>query len=160
MTLYCDPSARAFGWILMDEGKIRNYGVENFTEGLSGPFAFKCRAVTEKIYTLFDGFPVIDEIVTEVPVGSQSSAAAWYLASIQASIQMYAISHNVEYIPCKENEIKKAMHGKAKKVDKSLTIQFVIDNYPEFSYIIENQPKYKQEALADTLAVFHYSKQL
>jgi hypothetical protein len=143
----------------MNEGKIIKYGVEKFTEGLKGPFALKCRYVTLDIYTLFEMMDGFQEVVTEVPVGSQSSAAAWYLSAIQASIQMYAYSNKIKYTPCKENEIKKAMHGKAKKVDKSLTIKFVIDNYPEFSYIMENQPKYKQEALADTLAVFHYSQQ-
>ena len=163
MTLYCDPSARYFGWIVMDDvdDTIRYYGIEDFLGETKGTLAHKSRVITENMTKFLQNpsFTWIKNLVVEVPVGSQSVNVAWYLSAIQSILIVFARLRGINYVPCEQGAIKKVVHGRHNKVSKKETIQFVLDNYPNYSYIWQNLTKPEREALADTIAVFHYHKQ-
>lgn len=165
MTLYMDPSARACGIVIMtDQETIDSaYVFDLKGKDTKGTMPEVSRVITETLrgvlWVLCDpNEKDVRKIVVEWPVGSQSARAAWYLSAVQSTIMTYALENNIEYVGIKENDIKKLVHGRAKKVDKSATIQFVIDNYPKFSYILQGT-KPTKEALADTIAVYHAHKQ-
>jgi len=157
MTLYADPSARACGLMVFDGDQPKVAEVFDLISKDKGTMPEICRIITERLTLLLMLYVKaygIDKIVVEWPVGSQSARASWYLSAVQSTFMAFALTHGVEYIGIKENDIKKLMHGRAKKVDKAETIKFVIDNFPQFSYIAVGTKK-NQEALADTFAVYY-----
>jgi Holliday junction resolvasome RuvABC endonuclease subunit len=158
MTLYMDPSARACGFIVMsDDRQIRLALVMDLIGDVKGTMPEVCREITLGTHQVLDSCYLafsVEKVVVELPVGSQDARSSWYLATVQAAIRMFALCHNLEYVGIKENEVKKIVHGRAKKIDKSETIQFVIDKLPKFSYILTGNKKIR-EALADTLAVYY-----
>jgi Holliday junction resolvasome RuvABC endonuclease subunit len=161
VTLYCDPSARAFGWFLFDGNQPVASGCWNLLEGISKQYssATKSRHITinlaDNLYCLIEEYS-FDKLVTELPTGSQSSNVAWYLSAIQSTLLTWCQIRKIKYTGLSESEIKKAMHGRCKNVKKDDTIKFVLDNYPQFSYIIQDRnTKPEKEALADAIAVYH-----
>lgn len=165
MKLYCDPSARAFGYVLMDGNIPIQANCLDFLEGHKGTFATKSRIITQSLTKYLMTLNVrcgnmITHLVTEVPTGSQSVNVAWYLSAIQSTLLCYCTVKGITYIPVSESSAKKTMHGRTKKVKKEETIKFILDNYPEFSYLIESKKKAEREAISDALAIYHYHRSL
>jgi Holliday junction resolvasome RuvABC endonuclease subunit len=158
MILYCDPSARAFGMVIIDNHTIRSVSVYDFIQGNKGTMPEISRLITSGLLLALKinhEETRFTKIVTELPVGSQNARAAWYLSAVQSTLFSFARLSGIEILGHKENEIKKIVHGRVKKVDKKDTIKFVFDKLPEFAYILPGNNQVTQQALADTLAVYY-----
>jgi hypothetical protein len=175
MRLFCDPSARAFGWILFDEDEIVDYGVFDALGSFKGTEAKSALEITRNIKKEFDKYITprilwLQTICPELPIGSQSSRAAWYLSAVQSAVWMYAKENEVEFIGIPQNIAKFNVHGHNGKTPKDATIKFVVDYLPKYSYILDTkvkkestssvQPKKAKEALADTLAIYYTLQKL
>jgi Holliday junction resolvasome RuvABC endonuclease subunit len=163
MTIYMDPSARACGMITFNENEeIVSTCVYDFIKGFKGTMPETSRLIASGMLIMLNDEckdHKIDKIVVELPVGSQNARAAWYLATVQTTIQCFSLLSGINYTGIKENQVKKVVHGRSKKVDKKDTIKFVFDKLPEFSYILRGN-QVTQQALADTLAVWYAHKEL
>lgn len=161
MTLYCDPSARGFGYFYHDNVSSYKAGCVDFLEHIPKEYssAKTSRELTfdllDLLYQLYDEIP-FHSIVTEVPTGSQSSNVAWYLSAIQSTLISFCICKDIDYIPISQSQAKKKMHGRATNVKKNDTVKFVLDFYPQFSYLIDSQTTaVERQAISDAIAIYH-----
>lgn len=159
--LYCDPSARAFGAVLMEDEELVGGWCIDFIGKSDGSAADICRVITKGLsdwLAVIDKNHKLDMIVSELPIGSQSLKVAWYLSAVQSTIIAFARSRDITNVGYKQGVVKKIVHGRHNKVTKKDTINFVFDKLPKFSYILRGNQDV-QSAIADALAVYYCHKE-
>ena len=154
--LTCDPSFTAWGWAV-----IQNHSVIDFGCIKTAPEAKKrkiregddrVRRISDLVNELLG---VIDKhniafMVSELPHGSQNARAAIMVGAVGAILQTISICENIPIEWYSENDAKKALLGRisASKAEVIAEVQNV------FGVRIVG-PKYLQEAVADSLAVYN-----
>lgn len=96
----------------------------------------------------------VNYILGELPHGSQSAVAAKMIGVVTAIIQSFADLHNLGIEWYSEADVKKCLSGR-RNLSKQETINLIRNHYDvQWTGI-----KYKDEAVADALAIFHAAKQ-
>lgn len=157
--LACDPSMTAFGWVVLDYSRdILESGCIKTESGHKKLRIRKgddtIRRITEVNTVLIDVIQRhhISYIVSELPHGSQSAAAAEMLGIVKGIIQAIADCHKLGIEWYSEGDSKKALFGDGKKtVSKDETIKAINKIYN----VVWPGAKYRNEAVADALAVHH-----
>lgn len=163
MILYCDPSAAAFGYAIMDGDRYVSGGMRKLTPEGKDSLARKCLAISMNCLTMLDELTrthAIGAVVTELPHGSQSAVAAWYLSTVNSTLYVYCMLKGIPITHISESDAKKTLHGRSRGVEKQETVDRLIDIYPSFSYIPANvRTKVELYAIADSLAIYHHHKE-
>lgn len=157
--LACDPSMTAFGFVVLDyRRKILDRGCIK-TESEHKKMRIRkgddtIRRITEINTVLIDLIKHhgITYIVSELPHGSQSAAAAEMLGIVKGLIQAIADCFEIGIEWYSEGDSKKALFGDGKKtVSKADTIKVINKIYK----VDWPGAKFRNEAVADALAVHH-----
>ena len=159
--LSCDPSLTAWGWIVLDtEGNVIDQGCIktapsskklNIRKGDD-----RCRRVCEinQILLRIIKKHNVAFILSEQPHGSQSAVAAVMIGICLGIVQTLADALDIGVEWFSEGDCKKCLLGK-RSAGKDETIQAIKKLYPGVPF---TGTKYIDEAVADTMAVYHYGK--
>lgn len=154
-----DPSMAAFGWVLLDYHRnILNCGCIK-TQSEHKKLRIRkgddtIRRISEINSVLIDLIKsnCVSYIVSELPHGSQSAAAAEMLGIVKGIIQTIADCFEIGIEWYSEGDSKKALFGDGKKtVSKTDTIKAINKIYK----VEWPKVKFRREAVADALAVHH-----
>jgi Holliday junction resolvasome RuvABC endonuclease subunit len=152
-----DPSMTAWGWAVMSyQGEVIKTGcIKTETEGKKRRIRKSdetCQRISE-INNILLG--VIKEnnvnyILTESPHGSQNASAAVMIGAVAAIMQTISDCFGIGIEFYSEQDSKKCLLGK-----KSATKQETIDAIAKIYDVPWAKTKYKDEAVADAIAVYH-----
>lgn len=159
--LACDPSLTAWGWVIIDfHGDILDHGCIK-TEPSNKKLRIRkgddrCRRINEITAVLIDLINRynVQLILSEQPHGSQSAVAAVMIGICLGIAQTLADCMNIAIEWYSEGESKKRLLGK-RSGTKGETIAAISRHYPDLEW---TGTKYKDEAIADAMAVYHYAK--
>lgn len=159
-----DPSMTAWGWAVIelskDSEEILEYGCIK-TEPTpkkkrirkSDDRIRRLNEITKELIRIHKKYD-IDWILSEAPHGSQSAVAAIMIGATTGLLCSFALSWEIPIEWYSEGDSKKFLTGK-RSVSKSDMIDIIKGHYG--SGWIE-KVKYKDEAVADALAVFHIGR--
>jgi len=153
-----DPSMTAWGWAVLD---TENNVIESDCIKTS-PEHKKLRIrkgddtvrrindITQELLTVLEKYP-IRLILSELPHGSQNASAAVMIGVVAGIMQTFSVSFNIPIEWFSEQDAKKTILKK-----KAATKQEMIDAIDKKYDMIWTGIKYKDEAIADSLAI-HYT---
>lgn len=155
-----DPSMTAWGWVVISlDGTVVDMGcIKTAPENKKK----RIRKSDDRLRRIDEIYTALLEITTkyhiklilsEAPHGSQNASAAVMIGMVAAVIQAFdsILNYPVEWYS--EEEAKKAVLGK-----RSASKQEMIDAIQNLYDIKLPGVKYKDEAIADAVAVFHAAK--
>lgn len=154
--LACDPSFTAFGWSVIIDKKVVDCGC---IKTASADKKLRIRKGDDRIQrmstittVLFDVIKKysIQFIVSEQPHGSQSAIAANLLGMVTGLIHSMAFFSNIGIEWYNEADCKKAILFKNTAVKSEM-----IDAVKKIYDVKWKNVKYHDEAVADSIAVFH-----
>lgn len=157
--LACDPSMTAFGWVVVDfqrnileSGCIKTASEHKKLRIRKGDDTIRrITEMTEDLLNVIDNHHV-SYIVSELPHGSQSAAAADMLGIVKGIVQTISVCRKIGIEWYSEGDSKKALFGNGKKtVSKTDTIKAINKIYK----VTWPGAKFRNEAVADALAVHH-----
>ena len=158
--LSLDPSLTAFGYVVLQGNTIINQGCIKTETGHKKLRIRKgddrMRRVSEINQKLKEVIELhnIKYIVSELPHGSQSAVAAIALGLVSGAVQSMADFLDIGLEWYSEGDAKKAILGK-----NSASKSEIIERINELYDVEWFKAKYKNEAVADSLAVYHAAKQ-
>lgn len=152
-----DPSMTAWGWAIMSyQGEVLLRGcIKTETEGKKRRIRKSdetCRRISEINNTLLSIIKEnnVNYILTESPHGSQNASAAVMIGAVAAIMQTISDCLGIGIEFYSEQDSKKCLLGK-----KSATKQETIDAIDKLYVVPWFGTKYKDEAVADAIAVYH-----
>ena len=155
-----DPSFTAWGWAVVD-----NYGIVENTGCIKTEPESKKRRIRKGDDTIrriseinFELLKLIREnniscILSELPHGSQNASAAVMVGAVAAIVQTISDVFGIPVEWYSEQDAKKHMLGK-----KSATKQEMIDAVSKWYKVGWKGIKYKDEAVADAMAIYHVAR--
>ncbi len=155
-----DPSMTAWGYAVIEQGRVIVSGCIKTEPDYKKKRIRKSddltRRVSEIVHCLED---IIDEhgvnyIISELPHGSQNAQAAVMIGVVVGIVQTFADLYNYPIEWYSEMDAKKALLGK-KSATKAETINKIIQVYNW----TPTGTKYRDEAVADALAVYYVATQ-
>jgi len=152
-----DPSLTAWGWVVLDlndniydVGCIKTKPEHTKRRIRKGDdFIRRMHDIDQVLLDLVDKYKVT-YLLSELPHGSQSAVAAVMIGAVAAAMQMLADSRNIGIEWYSEGDAKKAVLGKI-----SCTKQEMIDAVADLYDVPWTGIKYKDEAMADAMAIYH-----
>jgi Holliday junction resolvasome RuvABC endonuclease subunit len=158
--LTCDPSLTAFGFAIVEaSGTVLETGCVK-TEPLHKKLRTRvgddrCRRISEINSQLLTAIRKhnVHYIVSELPHGSQSSTAAIMIGITVGMLQTMADTLNIGIEWYSEGDAKKALLNK-----NSAGKQETVDAIKQLYSVEWDNVKYKDEAVADALAVFNVAR--
>lgn len=152
-----DPSMTAWGWAVVSyQGEIIETGcIKTETEGKKRRIrkSDETSQRISEINTVLLGLIKkhnVNFILSEAPHGSQNASAAVMIGAVAAIVQTIADCFNLAVEFYSEQDSKKCLLGK-----KSATKQETIDAIADLYDVPWTGVKYKDEAVADAIAVYH-----
>lgn len=152
----CDPSITAFGFAIINEGKIIHTGciktVPDDKKSKIRKGDSTVRRIAEINSVLLDAIKKynVKYIVTEQPHGSQSASAAVMIGIVTGMLKTMADCLDLGIEWYSEGDSKKHLLGKRNAI-KTETIDAIKKIYKVEWFNVG----YKDEAVADALAVYH-----
>jgi len=155
-----DPSFRAWGYAVLDtEGQIFEAGCIK-TEPEQKKRRIRkgddtVRRISEINKTLLEIIRRynVNYILSELPHGSQNASAAAMIGGVTAVMQTLSDSLGIAIEWYSEADAKKCLSGQ-----RSMTKQATIDCINEYYRVPWTGKKYKDEAIADALAIYDVAK--
>ena len=155
-----DPSITAWGWavirnnVVLETGCIKTSSEQKARRIRKGDDTV--RRVSEINFHLIQKIKGhgINYIVSELPHGSQSASAAVMIGICTGIMQTLADAFDVGIEWYSEADSKKAVLGR-----RSVSKQEMIDTIQTLYDVPFTGIKYKDEAVADAMAVYHVAKQ-
>lgn len=154
--LAIDPSLTAFGYSIICNDKVLTCGciktvpsTKKLRIRKSDDRMNRISDINQTLIAIIKEYP-INFIVAELPHGSQNANAAISLGLVSGSIQGMSDFLNIGLEWYSEGDCKKALLGKH-TATKEETIIAISRKYK----IAWPSTKYKQEAIADSIAVYH-----
>ena len=152
-----DPSMTGWGWAVLNyQGKIIKTGcIKTKTEGKkrrirnSDETAQRISEINNILLNVIKHYNV-NYILTESPHGSQNANAAVMIGIVAAIVQTISDCLNIGVEWYSEGDSKKCLLGKI-----SATKQETIDAIKELYDVPWDNVKYRDEAVADALAIHH-----
>jgi len=155
-----DPSARGFGWSIIQGTKVLVCGCIK-TEPKNKKLRIRkgdddIRRISEINFELRE---IIDEhkikfIVSELPHGSQNAAAAKLLAMVSSQVQTIADILRIGIEWYSEADAKRIVLRK-----QTATKQEMINAIDKLYTVPWKGIKYKDEAIADSIAIYHVARE-
>jgi len=152
-----DPSMTAWGWAVVNtdeeiisSGCIKTrpeYKKKRIRKG--DDTVRRVSEIVQELLKIFRKYE-IRLIVSELPHGSQNAQAAIMIGVVTGIMQTLSTTHNIPIEWFSEQDAKKSIFSK-KSVTKKETIKAIDGMYD----VIWTGTKYKDEAIADALAVYH-----
>jgi Holliday junction resolvasome RuvABC endonuclease subunit len=157
-----DPSITAWGWVILRaDGKIIEAGAIKTTPSNKKLQTRKgddrVRRVTElnvELIRLIKKYNVC-LLISELPHGSQSAVAAVMIGMVSGVMQTIGDCLNIPVEWYSEGDAKKAISGK-RSVEKDEMVEIVKGIY---THVPWKETKWQDQAIADSLAVYHVAKQ-
>lgn len=158
--LALDPSLTAFGWSVIKSGQVIDFGCIK-TEP-SGP-KLRIRKGDDRMRRVSEIAEILKAvilkhnivlIVSEQPHGSQSAVAATSLGLVSGLIQGMAVFTDIALEWYNEADCKKTVLGKASATKSEMIDKITLLYSPKLGKV-----KYINEAVCDSIAVFHTAKQ-
>lgn len=153
--LACDPSIREFGYAVIIDDEIMDYGC---IKTKSGEFDSKIRDrirrlmkiafVLDKMIHDWD----IDTVVTEQVGGSQSASGVWSLAGSTAVVSTICSIYQLENYWYNKWDVNEAIFGRKKNVSKEDMVTIIRDRCPQID--LTEDFKYVREAVSDSLSIY------
>lgn len=156
-----DPSVTAWGWAvvqlaggrsrILDTGCIKTkpeYKKKRIRKSDDTVRRFK--EISDKLVELHKKHD-LDWVLSEAPHGSQSASAAIMIGGVAGVLAMYSSAHDLPIEWYSEGDCKKHLCGE-RSLSKQATVDMIVDIYGD-SWL--RGIKYKDQAVADALAVFH-----
>lgn len=159
IVLALDPSLREFGWVLVNtvgNNVLRGGCIQ--TGKLSGKVGESDTSRLMSIATQLSEIceeSMVDEIWSEVAIGSKSSNAAKALQLCKGMIIGVAAARNLKLQFCTPQQSKKALTGNP-AAEKEEVCAAVKKKLGVSAEAILKGPKYERFAIADSLAAFLY----
>lgn len=159
-----DPSITAWGWAVIEfvNGKPEIIGtgcIKTSNEATkrrirkSDDRVRRFEEVAQELQNIQDMYD-LDWVVSELPHGSQSASAAVMIGATAGILSTFAVCYSLPMEWYSEGDAKKHLLNK-RSATKKETINCIIEHYGDDWY---RDIKYKDEAVADSLAVFHVAK--
>ena len=161
--LTCDPSLTAFGWaIIAANSHVRKVIVSGCIK--TAPVSKKLRIrkgddrmrrvseITSELLRIIDTYNV-QHIVSELPHGSQSAVAAIALGLVNGLLQAVADAKEITIEWYSEQDAKRTVLNKS-----SCTKAEMIDAINSLFIVQWTGTKYRDEAVADALAIYYTAK--
>lgn len=159
-----DPSITAWGWavvefvngnpVILDSGCIKTSSeAKKKRIRKSDDRVRRFEEVALELQRIHDRFD-IDWVVSELPHGSQSASAAVMIGATAGILSTFATCYSLPIEWYSEGDSKKHLLNK-RSASKEETINCIIKEYGD-SWV--NDVKYKDEAVADALSIFHIAK--
>lgn len=155
--LTCDPSMTAWGWAVIHyNGEILYTGcIKTETEGKKRRIRKSdetCQRISEINHILIGLIREhnVNLILSESPHGSQNASAAVMIGAVAAIVQTISDCLGIAVEFYSEQDSKKCLLNK-----KSATKQETIDAITLLYQVPWANVKYKDEAVADAIAVYH-----
>lgn len=160
MILCCDPSIRGYGYVTLDEsfnilesGAIRTVKMSKKLRIREGDDRVRrIGEINDILIGIIKSYP-IDFICAELPHGSQSAVSAMSLGLVTALTHTLAQAYNIPIEWYSEGDAKKALIGK-----RTATKNEVIEAVDRLYQVPWTNTGYKNEAIADSLAIFNVAK--
>ncbi len=154
-----DPSITAWGWAVIHNGKVKAAGCISTSSEQKARRIRKGDDTVRRVSEINQALLAIirkwdvNYIVSELPHGSQSASAAVMIGICTGIMQTIADSMNMGIEWYSEADAKKAVAGK-RSVSKTEMIETVKSMYD----ILWDRAKFRNEAIADAMAVYHVAK--
>lgn len=159
-----DPSITAWGWAVVEfingqpsilaSGCIKtapDYKKKRIRK--SDDRVRRFEDIARELQRIYDKYN-IDWVLSELPHGSQNASAAVMIGAVAGLISCYAVINELPIEWYSEGDAKKHLLNK-RSASKNETIDCIIKHYGKGWF---QDIKYKDEAVADALAVFHIAK--
>ncbi len=155
-----DPSFTAWGYAVLDEqGNVHETGcIKTVPEQKkrrirkSDDTVRRIQEINKTLILLIDKYN-IDYILSEAPHGSQNASAAVMIGVVTGIVQTLADCFEIPIDWYSENDAKKHLLGKI-----SATKTEIIKNIGNLYNITWTGIKYKDEAVADAMAIFNVAR--
>lgn len=152
-----DPSMTAWGWAVLntDNEVIKAGCIKTQPEykklriRKGDDTVRRVSDITKELLKVFDMYP-IKLILSELPHGSQNAQAAVMIGVVTGIMQALSTSLNIPIEWFSEQDAKKTLTGR-----KSVTKREIINAIDKIYSIRWKGIKYKDEAIADSLAIHH-----
>lgn len=156
-----DPSLAAWGWAVVDfGGRVIDSGIIK-TESQAKKLRIRkgddrIRRVSEIVQALLELINIYDVrmILSELPHGSQNAQAAMMVGMVGGVVQAMADCLGIPVEWYSEGDAKKALVG-----SRSATKEKIKNKVAKLYNITWTGPKYRDEAVADALAVYNVARQ-
>ena len=154
-----DPSLTAWGWVVIKNGNIVDFGCIKTEPETKKKRIRKSddrlRRISEINKVLLDLIEKhgINYILSEAPHGSQNASSAIMIGISLGVIQTVSDCLQISVESYSEDDCKKLIFGR-KSVAKSEMVAMMFGKY----HITDKMSKYKAEAIADAIAVWHTAK--
>jgi len=154
--LACDPSFTAWGWVVLQNHTVIDSGcIKTSPEAKKRRIRQgddRVRRTSEIIVSLMEiiGEHKISFIVSELPHGSQNAKAAIMMGVVVGILQAISELWDIPIEWYSENDAKKALLGRISS-SKAQVIEAINQAF-ETTLV---GPKYVQEAVADSLAIYN-----
>ena len=156
-----DPSLTAWGWAVLSlEGEVIAVGcIKTQSEAKARRIRKgddRVRRISElnvELLVLIHDYNV-QYILSELPHGSQTASAAVMIGITAGIMQTIADCHNIGVEWYSEGDAKKCLLGR-----KAATKQDVIDAVKQKYKVPWTGIKYKDEAIADAMAIYHVARE-
>ena len=156
-----DPSFRGWGWVIMQGDRVLDAGCIK-TEAKDKKLRIRkgdddVRRAHEIVDILLSAIETyrVSFIVTELPHGSQVAAGAKVIGVVIGMLVATSKTLNIPVEWYGEGDAKKALLGKT-----SATKQEVINAITEKYNVPWSGVKYKDEAIADAMAIYHVASEI
>lgn len=159
-----DPSVTAWGWAvvqlaggrsrILDSGCIKTESEHKKRRIRKSDDTTRRLDIISKVLVEVNEKHGIDWVLSEAPHGSQSSSAAMMIGAVAGIASMYSTALGLPIEWYSEGDCKKHLSGK-RSLTKEDTINLIAEIYGEKW---KTGIKYKDEAVADALAVFHVGR--
>lgn len=160
-----DPSITAWGWavIHMEKGRLRILDtgcIKTESEATkrrirkSDDLTRRLEEISKELVRIHEKHG-IDWILSEAPHGSQSAVAAKMIGAVAGILSSFATVLELPVEWYSEHDAKKHLLGKRSATKKEI-INAIVDIYGDQWRL---DIKYKDEAVADALAVFHVGRE-
>jgi len=161
ITLACDPSLCAFGWVIVEDDILVDAGVIE-TSKITGKVT---ESDTERVIKIAETLKelVVDygfsQICSESPMGSKSSSAVKALSLVKGMLLGFVVGLGISPIEWVSARDAKKFLTTNPTASKTEILEAVVKICPEFNDIIGiKSTKKKKEACADAYCVYLASK--
>ena len=157
MTLTLDPSLTAFGWAVVDDLTIIDYGCiitkkDNKIRVTSDRIR-RLSLIVNTLQEVMQKYP-IDIVYFEIPSGSKSNTAAIALGMIHGLVVTFCICNNVAFTPCLAKSAKKTTTGDSDGTKEAVFIN-VLNSFKNARKLFDTKmTKEKRFAVSDALAIY------
>ena len=160
--LACDPSMTAFGWAVISwQGEIVSAGCiktkptdKKLRIRKADDFIRRINEMDMSLLGIIEEFNV-NYIVSELPHGSQNAVAAKMLGGVAALVQALSDAKGIGIEWYSEADSKICVMGKRKALKQEM-IDAIVKLYPDTPV---KDVKYYDEAICDSVAIYHLAKQ-